>query len=127
MKMWNALCVAVTLVATTGWVMAGDQDFELVNKTGVEINALYVSPSASDEWGEDILGADTLADGATVEIKFNTGSKAKLWDLRVEDGEGNPIIWTKLNLLKITKITLFYNAKKKEATATTEEATATNE
>ena len=34
---------------------AGDQDFTLVNKTGVEIHSLHVAPHSEDDWGE---GAD---------------------------------------------------------------------
>ena len=45
----------MALLATTV-ARAGDQDFTLVNKTGVEIHALHVAPHSQDEWGEDILG-----------------------------------------------------------------------
>ena len=84
------------------------QDFTVVNRTGVEIDKLYVSPSAADDWEEDILGQDTLPDGQSVNIKFNREEKAALWDLRIEDKQGNAIEWEKLDLLKISKVTLFY-------------------
>src|SRR5437773_1832450 len=42
------------------------QDFTLINKTGVVIDKLYVSPANKDEWGDDILGQDQLADGQSV-------------------------------------------------------------
>lgn len=87
---------------------AGAQDFTLVNKTGVEIYALHVSPHASDDWEEDVLGRDTLPDGGTVDIKFNRDEKAALWDLRIEDKDGNHIEWENLDLLKISKVTLHY-------------------
>lgn len=87
---------------------AGDQDFTLINKTGVEINALYVSPADKNEWGEDILGQDTLAAGATAEIEFDPEEEAAKWDLRVEDKEGNSIEWTDLDLTEISKATLNY-------------------
>jgi hypothetical protein len=87
---------------------AGAQDFTLVNKTGVEIHALHVSPHASDDWEEDVLGRDTLPDGASVDIKFNRDEKAALWDLRIEDKDGNHIEWENLDLLKISKVTLHY-------------------
>jgi hypothetical protein len=57
----------VALVAASA-ARAGDQDFTLVNKTGVEIHSLHVAPHSSDEWGEDILGKDTLANGDSLEI-----------------------------------------------------------
>lgn len=87
---------------------AVNQDFTLVNQTGVEIYALYVSPHNSDDWEEDVLGQDTLADGARLDIKFGRAEKAAMWDLRVEDKSGNHIEWENLNLLEISKVTLHY-------------------
>jgi hypothetical protein len=91
------------------------QDFLLVNKTGVEIYALYVTPHEADDWGDDILGVDTLAPNESIEIKFSRKEKAKFWDLRVEDEEGEYIEWEKLNLLKISSVTLYF--KNGKATA----------
>ena len=89
---------------TTG----GAQDFTLVNKTGVEIHALHVAPHESDDWEEDVLGRDTLPDGASVDVKFDRDEKAAMWDLRIEDKDGNHIEWENLDLLKISKVTLHY-------------------
>ena len=36
------------------------QDFTRVNKTGVEIHALYVTPHNAREWGDDVLGEGKL-------------------------------------------------------------------
>jgi hypothetical protein len=93
----------------------GDQDFVLVNNTGVEINALYVTPHNAEEWGDDILGVDTLPAGESLEINFARKEKAKYWDLRVEDEDGAFIEWESLNLLKISTVKLYY--KNKKATA----------
>ena len=94
------------------------QDFMLVNKTGVVIDKLFVSPSDVEDWDDDILGQDQLADGATLDIKFKRNEKAAKWDLRIEDTKGNSIEWHDLNLLEIEKVTLHYDGK--TATADTE-------
>jgi hypothetical protein len=86
----------------------GKQDFTLVNKTGVEINELFVSPHSADDWEEDILGQDTLPNGDSVNITFSPKERAKLWDLKVTDSKGNSIEWENLNLLEISKVTLHY-------------------
>jgi hypothetical protein len=91
------------------------QDFALVNKTGVEIHAVYISPHDADDWEEDILGRDTLPNGESVDIKFQRGETAENWDLRIEDSKGNAIEWENLNLLKISKATLFYENGKARA------------
>lgn len=93
------------------------QDFVLVNKTGVEIDKVYISPHDADDWEEDILGKDTLPDGQNVEVKFNREETAAKWDLRIEDKQGNAIEWEDLDLLKISKLTLNYKDNKATAEA----------
>ena len=109
MKTWMAGWVAVGVLwlgSFTAW--AGDQDFVLVNKTGVEIHKVFISTSDTDEWEEDVLGEDTLPDNARVKIRFSPHEEAELWDIKVEDSDGTAIVWTGLNLLKISKVTLFF-------------------
>ncbi len=101
-----ALAAMSLLVATAA--LAGDQDFVLINKTGVEIHALHIAPHSSDEWGEDILGQDTLPDGESLTIKFPRKTKAAHWDIRIEDKGGNSLEWEDLNLLEISEVTLHY-------------------
>lgn len=93
----------------------GEQDFILVNKTGVEIYALYVTPHKSKTWGEDVLGIDTLYHNEYTTITFAPKTRSTYWDLRIEDDEGNYIEWYKFNLKQISKIQLFY--ENGEATA----------
>jgi len=96
----------------------GKQDFTLVNQTGVEIDKVFISPHSSNDWEEDILGQDTLPSGQSVDIKFHRNEKAAMWDLRIEDKQGNSIEWENLNLLEISKVTLHY--KDGKGTAETE-------
>lgn len=110
MKAWIAgwMAVGLLLLGSVS-ARAGDQDFVLVNKTGVEIHKVFISASETDEWEEDVLGEDTLPDGAKVKITFSPDEEAELWDIKVEDGEGTSIVWTGLNLLKISKVTLHFD------------------
>lgn len=94
------------------------QDFTVINKTGVEIYALYVTPHNAKEWGNDILGVDTLPNGDTLDIKFSRKEKAELWDLRIEDEDGAFLEWDNLNLLAIDTVTLFYKNGKTTALIT---------
>lgn len=114
-KTWISLSFVFLLLVGSFYVPAtkasqpeGDQDFTIVNKTGVTIAALYVSPSKENDWEEDILGQDVLANGESCEISFSPKEKAALWDIRVEDSEGNALIWYNINLLEVSKVTLFY-------------------
>jgi hypothetical protein len=116
----TATPAASPAAANSNTSSAAAQDFTLVNETGVEIDKVFISPSDKDDWEEDILGKDTLPSGQSVEIKFDREETAANWDLKVEDKEGNAITWENLNLLKISKLTLHYDAAAKKATATAE-------
>ena len=59
------------------------QNFTLVNKTGYELDQVYVSPAASKNWHEDILGQDTLADGQNAKITFAPENEICKYDLKV--------------------------------------------
>jgi hypothetical protein len=98
---------AMVLIAASA-AHAGDQDFKLINRTGVEIHALHVSPHSSDEWGEDILGQDTLSNGESLNIKFPSRTRAAHWDLRIEDEKGNSLTWESIDLLEISEVTLHF-------------------
>ena len=108
-KVAAAVATLSLILASTAFAFqGGKQDFTLVNKTGIEIHEVYVSPHTTDNWEEDVLGTDTLPSGKSVAIKFSPKEKAKLWDLKVVDGKGNSIEWTSLNLLEISEVTLHY-------------------
>ena len=113
-----AFVFAVLAISAQQVAAQSAQDFTLVNKTGVEIHALYVTPHNADEWGEDILGRATLASDEILDISFSRSEKAEYWDLRIEDEDGEFIEWEKLDLLEISKVTLYYQNGK--ATATVE-------
>jgi hypothetical protein len=98
------LVYGVVLVA--GRALAGDQDFTLVNQTGVEIHEIYISSAATDDWEEDVLDLDTLPDGSSVTIQFSPGEDATYWDLKVVDGDGGELVWQRLNLKEISTLTL---------------------
>ncbi len=95
-------------------------DFSLVNSTGWGIKELYIAPSASDDWGTNIL-KDVLKDGGTLKITFSPKATAAKWDISIvwEVG-GKSVVWKGYKLTDISKITLKYDEATKETTATTE-------
>jgi hypothetical protein len=108
--------MAVTLLVASLAAAQGKQDFTLHNNTGVEIHKLFISPHDTNEWEEDILGKDTLADGDSLEINFSRKETAKMWDLKIVDKEGTSIEWENLNLLEISEVTLHFKDGKPTAT-----------
>jgi hypothetical protein len=100
-----ALCL---IFGSTVTVMAGSQDFIIENQTGIDIYELYISPYQSDDWEEDILDGDILADGDSLEVTFGN-RKETYWDIMIRDEEGNSVVWRKFNLKQVSKITLWYD------------------
>lgn len=107
--------LAAVVVCGVTAAAQGKQDFTLVNKTGLVITELYVSPSNDDEWGEDVLGRDVLEDGQKVDIQFSRGDKACKWDLKIVDEDEDDVIWEDIDLCKASEITLKYEGKKPTA------------
>ena len=58
----------------------------IVNNTGYAIYYIYVSPTESDEWGEDLLGDEILQNGATFSYRLPQPlSAVSLYDFLLED------------------------------------------
>jgi hypothetical protein len=120
MRTWNfAVFAAVLAIAGPAGAQEAKQDFKLVNKTGYELKALYVAPSKSDDWQEDVLGQDVLADGQAVNVHFSPKTKTCMFDLKVtySDDDSNAV-WEKIDLCTVEKITIHYNRKSDQTSAT---------
>lgn len=114
------VATAVAAVAFSGLALAdAKQDFTLVNKTGYELKSVFVSPSKADDWQEDVLGQDSLANGNAVNIHFNPKTNACVWDLKVIYTDDNSsAVWTKINLCEVEKIQIFYDRQNDVTKAT---------
>jgi hypothetical protein len=110
-------CFLAFAVAPVTAVAESALDFVLVNDTGYEIDKIFVSPTKTEEWGSDIMGQDTLADGQSVKIHFNrTHEGTTKWDIKIIFTDKENRFWTDLDLSTISEITLHY--KDDHATAT---------
>jgi len=116
-ELFLSLAAIAVLVTAAFAARSGKQDFVLHNETGVEINSLYVSPHDSDNWGSDILGQDTLANGDSVKVTFDDRENKAHWDLKVTDKNNNSLEWEDLNLNQISEVTLHWDAKQKKGSA----------
>ncbi|MEA4807352.1 hypothetical protein LNN31_16180 [Acetobacterium wieringae] len=82
------------------------QDFTIVNDTGIEIYAIYVSPTGEASWGDDLLTTDTLPTGSSTDIVFDTEVEEQYWDLMVADSAGTTVEWSNIDLFSVSEITL---------------------
>ncbi len=88
---------------------AQSRDFVLINGTGKTVTEVYVSASASDDWEEDVLGADTLSDGQRTTITFPESTSRCLHDLKVVHGGGATAQWSAIDLCKVSVVSIRYD------------------
>ena len=105
-----ALATAI-LTAPTAGAFANDADFVLRNKTGYQIDEVYVAASASKNWGKDIMGSGALGDGEKVTIVFPNRNGVCSFDIQVKYSDGDTAAWSEVDLCKYETITLFWDKK----------------
>jgi hypothetical protein len=101
-----AAACAASLVASPAF--ADQRDFRLVNRTGYVVDQVYVSPAKADDWEEDVLGRDQLADDEFVDISFSGKANTCIYDMKLVYSDGEEATWTKLNLCEVSKISVRY-------------------
>lgn len=63
---------------------------EISNLTGVDIYALALSPANDSNWGENLI-TEVIKDGETVQGKLVFTADTLVWDILVQDSEGNQL------------------------------------
>ncbi len=111
MKKLTLLLVALVFAATT-WTQAQTVlDFKLVNNTGEDFYAVYLTETNTQDWGEDILPQDIVRDGAIVDITFEYVDDETLciWDLRLthDASEEDYIYINEIDLCEVSVLTLY--------------------
>lgn len=115
---WAVSCVFSVLVA--GAAMADQRDFTLVNSTGDAIDQVFVESVKSDEWGDDVMGRDSLEDGESVDISFEGYGSQCVFDMKAVYADGEAVVWYDINLCKISRLTLFWDQAAQKTWAVSE-------
>ena len=119
MVLFAALAAATVAFAAPAVAQEAKQDFRLVNRTGYEIKEVFVSPSKSSDWQEDVLGKDVLEDGKAVNIHFSRTARTCKWDLKViYTDDDSKAVWSDIDLCTVEKITIRYDRKNDVTRAT---------
>lgn len=114
------LVALVCLLAFPAVARALNLDFELTNGTGWAIKEVYISPATVDKWQENLI-AQPMADGDSYSITFSPDADVAQWDMKIVwVDEGEDVVWKNLDLSKISKLTLHYDAAKNETAAEVE-------
>jgi hypothetical protein len=115
MKSLKLLAALAVFTTSANFAFASDADFKMVNKTGYQIDSVYVSVASSSAWGSDIMGKDALENGAAVDIAFSHGGTACKFDIKVTYKDGDNAEWPNVDLCQYETITLFWDGKETHA------------
>ena len=83
---------AVVLFISASLLSAQTTEIEVLNRTGQPLQFLFISSSASDSWGGDLLGTRVLADQERIIVRLR--SNAPPFDVRALDANDTEyLIW----------------------------------
>ena len=113
MRINTFVAASLLFLGVSGLAQANDADFTINNKTGYQIDEVYVSRHSSSNWGSDRMGDDALADGESKDIKFPHGNGACQFDIKVKyHDDESTAEWADVNLCKYEAISLYWDKKK---------------
>lgn len=77
--------------------MAADYYVEITNKTGYQINKMFVSPGNQKSWEEDVLKSSVLRDGQTQRVNLK-GYSSPIFDIQLVDSDGDTYTFWDVNV-----------------------------
>ena len=108
MKLFTASVFMCFAVLCASFTAKAENVVQIVNQTGKTITYLYVSPSGTDSWEEDVLAPDvlnirTLESGYYCEVNLEM---ADLYDLRAVYRDGSSDEYFQINVRQNHRIEL---------------------
>lgn len=108
MKHLLFICVLslMATLSTQGNALASPQEFIIINNTGRTICALYIAPSNTNDWQDNLLEQTILGIADQATLPFHRNEPAAYWDIRVVYDNGFSDNWKHCQLRKQLFITL---------------------
>lgn len=91
----------VALIGLAAPATAQDRHVQLINETRHTIVAFYASNIGRDTWEENILGEDVLPVGQSININFDDGSGACLYDFKAVFDDGDQLVRNRIDVCTI--------------------------
>ncbi|WP_414472976.1 hypothetical protein [Microvirga sp. M2] len=106
MKIIATLAAAgfIAALASTA-ASAANRKVDIINETGLTMSEFYASSTGTEDWEEDILGADIMEPGDTFEIDIDDGSGACHFDFKAVFTNGSSHVRRNVNVCKISSFT----------------------
>lgn len=91
---------------TTYYSGSANRHVAVTNASGVTITNFYGSSVGASTWEEDILGSSVIPSGATVDINFDDGTGACLFDFKAVFADGSTAVEQGINVCTTTGVTV---------------------
>ncbi len=99
---------------------SASQDFSIVNRTGFEIEGIYLSEAGTNRWGNNVLGVQTLVANGRVEVGFARSEPSCWWDLRVQYRDHGMAVWPRVDVCGLRRVALFWDQATRQTMAKAE-------
>lgn len=103
------------LVVSTAF--SDGKQFTLHNQTGKEIKEVYIGPTNSERFGEDVTGGKKIASGSSLQVTLHSGAPGNQWDVRIVFDDDSSASLPSLDLSTIRELTVTYKDGKASATS----------
>ncbi len=97
-------CMDTTTASSSNGVVA-NRNVVIANATGRTIWRFYGSRASTSSWEEDILGSRVLSSGSSVNIDFDDGTGACIFDMKAEFRDGTSIVQSGVNVCSVSRVT----------------------
>lgn len=101
------LLVMGVLFSTVTFARSHFDSFLVVNRTGRDIKAIYISPTAADDWERYYAPfGEIIEDGDSADIDFDGDRSNPFWDIRCVFTNGRSDIFYGVEIYDGARITL---------------------
>ena len=94
-----------TSTATNVTAVSAKRNVVITNATGRTIWRFDGSRVSTSSWEEDILGSSVLSNGSSVNINFDDGTGACMFDMRAEFRDGSAKVINNVNVCRVSQVT----------------------
>lgn len=101
----KTIAAAVVLAAVALPAAAQNRVVTVENKSGYIIVELYGSNTGTTDWEEDILGADVLLNGQAIDIDYDDGTGACMFDFLAVFEDGDEVMAEDVDVCTISTFT----------------------
>lgn len=102
-----ALVVAGVGLGAPGAAVADNRDFTIVNESGANMLKLWISPSSSSDWEDEMLKGQVVRPGKRKTITFSSryARDECEFDLKYVDANNDSWTFNKIDLCKVSELT----------------------